>query len=516
MSNKKQLGIFFGNNTLSVIEVERQKVLNAFDAPHSLFDQNQQLAGNLPETIKLTAILQKALRDNHIEATNACLSLPTRDIILRSFSIPWMAASEIRGVVDFESRRYIPFKIDDLIYSFHSSLTAEKSKKRLRILFVAIKKDALEWYRNILDQAGLKTEFAEPSSFSLLRILMFNKKLQLRQKVAIIQAHAKGGTIVILDGGLPQFVRDFSFFTNAGMETNFDTSALRARLLNEIKISIDYYRRQHASGNIEKLIFISSAEIQDLAQTLGNELQTPISLLKPNALFASEEEIDIGSVYALGACYKNIFPLPFKIDLAKGMSKAQDAGKKIDTVPVNFAASLKLTVGCLCVVLVTFLFSSRDASSYQQKLKYLQKQTTTFQSLTVDDIKKKQSEITNKLSQLKAIRTKSGVAFFLSRIPDLLPQGVWLKNFVVNYEDVQTRSKTNREIISVTSKVSLMLDGYVYLSDSEQQVAQVNLLILSLRNDKDLLNVFDTITLQGARKDVIDNNTVTFFQLTCN
>src|SRR5882672_1488986 len=242
MAVNKQLGVFFGHNSLSLVETDNQDPGKYFSAPHNLFDNVDPTQGKIvPDDIKITAIIQKSLRDLKITSSDASLSLPTKDIIFRSFVIPWMMANEIDGVVEFEARKYIPFKLEELTYSYHPVTIAEKNVKRIRILFAAIRNDILEKYCGILEQSGLKISYVEPGVVSLIRVLVFKKLIPLDQRIAIVQTNDKEGKIIIVDHGLPHFVRDFQLQPAAASKPENDPELLKARLFNEVRISLDYY-----------------------------------------------------------------------------------------------------------------------------------------------------------------------------------------------------------------------------------------------------------------------------------
>jgi len=132
MAIKKQLAVYFSEDALSLTELERAKIINYYHVPYDLFTkEDSKLSSNLTEEIKLTAVLQKALRDNKIEAVDCFTSIATKDIILRSFLIPYLNSIEVVGAVEFEVRKYIPFKIDELIYDFQTIKVKERSFIRL-------------------------------------------------------------------------------------------------------------------------------------------------------------------------------------------------------------------------------------------------------------------------------------------------------------------------------------------------------------------------------------------------
>ncbi len=267
-----------------------------------------------------------------------------------------MTSSEVKGVVDFEARRYIPFKLEDLVYSYHATTVVEKKIRRIRILFIAIRKEILERYCSVLEQAGLRATFIEPASISLLRALTFKKQIQRQQRIAIIQTNQREGTITIVDQGIPQFVRDFQLVTSLPAAPDPDGASINTRLLNEIRISLDYYRRLHSMGEIDKLLFIFANDMHDLAEALGKSLGVATVSLATRSLLNLDEEVNPGVLNAFGVGLRHAVSLPVTINLSRIQVKSQEAEKIFEQTPINYLASIKVGAACGLAVLFVFLF----------------------------------------------------------------------------------------------------------------------------------------------------------------
>ena len=123
----------------------------------------------LPFFIGLLDILQKTVRNKGFSTTETYLSLPSKDILIRWFLIPWMKTSEIQAVVSFEAKKYIPFDIEETAYTYYPTTVTKDGGRQIGILFVAIRKNTIEKYINILIQAGLNIVYSEPGAMSLDR-----------------------------------------------------------------------------------------------------------------------------------------------------------------------------------------------------------------------------------------------------------------------------------------------------------------------------------------------------------
>ncbi len=518
--NKKLLGIFFGNNALCLAEVEKRALRSFLEVPHGLFEESHAGLQHLPDEIKLTAIIQKSLRDQHIETMDTCLVLPNQDVLLRSFTIPWMTAAEVKGVVDFEARRYIPFRLEDLAYVYHTVQLIEKKTKSIRVLFVGIRKDVLEKYCLILQQAGLRITTIEPSSVSLLRLLTSGKHVLSHQKLAIIQVNKTDGTIIIADQTIPQFIRDFRIPTASSDTATLDTTIFKERLANETRISLDYYRRQNPQGQVDKILFISPHLTPDIGKSLEEALDMPVLCLQTQTLLNREEETSTEALSAFGGGLKDTISFLPSINLVKVSPKIIVAEKPLTTLKINYITSLKVAGVCALAAVLSILFINRDLFRYQRNLATLDQQQGIYKPLPEAELLKRKEETLSKLEQYKNIRLKSNVTFFLRKIPDLLPHGAWLSSLTISYADKTSLTASDLKIVtkkslSSGSPITLDMLGYVFDVDANQQIKLVNDLMASLQNDDEFSRMFDTVDLRRAQKQNIDKNTLTSFQITC-
>jgi len=521
MTTKKSLGVYFGGNYLSIAEVANKKLFQFFNSPHNLSESEGVQPQNIPDEIKLTAVIQKSLRDRKIESTDVTLSLRIKDIILRSFFIPWMTTNEVKGVVEFEINRYIPFKLDELAYTYHSTTITEDKTKRIRILFVAIRKDILEKYCAVLEQSNLKVIAIEPEPLSLIRLLTFKKFFQLTQTTAIIHAENKEGAIIIVEDGVPQFIREFRLGIPSVTNMGLDYEGIKSRLFNEIRISLDYYSRQHTQSKIDKILFLSSIPAE-VTENLGKDLGLASASLNAHSVLEIKEETPLGTLNAFGAGLKKSVAVTAHIDLSKSRQKEKEAEEEFVPKPINLTRIAQVGAVCAGIFLIVFLFSFQKTSSYQAKLSQLAQRQGPYEALSIEEINKKRDDTIKKLGIYKNVNLRTDVAYFLKRIPELLPQGAWLTNLSIDYSDIaltlsdaDKQKKTGKDLdkMRAKAKINIMMDGYIYADDINEQINLANRLPAGFKSDQNFFNYFQEAKLLSVRKENLADQTVTFFQI---
>jgi len=128
------LGIYFGTKDINLVEISGRKILNNIRLPHpklEMFDLEEKV----PTDVKIMALLKDAFRSYRINASEATFCISGQDLVIRTFEIPLLPQSEMRNGVSFEAKKYIPFKLEDLIFDFQV-LFNKKNKTNLLIMFL--------------------------------------------------------------------------------------------------------------------------------------------------------------------------------------------------------------------------------------------------------------------------------------------------------------------------------------------------------------------------------------------
>ena len=137
-----------------------------------------------------------------------------KEVILRSFSIPFVKPDEMHSAVKFEAKKYMPFDIQDLSFVFYTVPFTEGANKRLQVIFFAARKEVLARYERIFKQVNAMVSYCEPYMVSLTKSLLFRKEIKPTDHLAFLVLDKNLGRICFIDQGIPQFIREFSMSTN--------------------------------------------------------------------------------------------------------------------------------------------------------------------------------------------------------------------------------------------------------------------------------------------------------------
>lgn len=91
---------------------------------------------------------------SEVETEVTCL-LPESEVLMRNVAMPIAIINDIDSVLSFELDKYIPFKAEDVVFSFRKGDVVEGSEK-FPVMLTAIKKQQLNHLINLFETKGLQ------------------------------------------------------------------------------------------------------------------------------------------------------------------------------------------------------------------------------------------------------------------------------------------------------------------------------------------------------------------------
>jgi len=504
-TKKKLLGVNFGQDSLDIVEIEKQKILSIHHAPY-LETKDKAEVTEVADEIRLAAILQKALRDRKIETVDSIVTVPSKEILLRYFSIPVLPKNEIKTAIDFEARKYVPIKLDDLYFDYLLQKTKEKGAKKLRTHFLAVKKEILKKFIYALEQTNLKTSTIETSPFSLFRVLLYKKLTKANSNLAIIEVGKQEGSICIIDRGFPELIRDFKFTSVSKDIYSQVPDNLSYHLYNEVRLSFDYYRIQSQKENVSQIFLFTDEKDVQLKDNLNKEFNIPVIAINAKEILEAGENVTTGTLKAFGVAIRDFVSSPITIDLSK-KREVLEAKEKIEVevteVPVSPQSVIKTGIIAACFVLLFYLFVDfSQISALNSKLKGLSQQRTEMKhklgTLDLVRLQNIKGEYEEQVQILKEAAEITYLTPLLNALPSLIPKGVWLTNISFSFDPVS----------------SFKLEGKAYFEDESKQINFVNRFFNNIKDNNDFRNSFNKIDLDFIKQQISGEFEVTEFGIT--
>lgn len=502
------LGIYFGSKVINIVESKGKKVINNIQLPVSSFAGKDD---KVPEELKIVALFKDELRKNNIESKEAVIALSGTDLIIRTFELPILASSELPTAVNFEAKKYIPFKIEELVSNFQ--IQQDKTSRKNLVLFMGIKKETLEKYFSILNQLDIKIRGVEYAGFSILRV---NKLSGYKEKgiVGIVDTDSQEeneADFIVTENGFPLFSRDIKLL--AGQSESAvaleDTRSLPEKLKSEIRISLDYYNRKFPAKKIEQLLLISSSDFSANIEALAQESGLIFKFIDTLKVIGRPMPFSLSFLKAYSCALSKTINSAVKINILSSWEKAkrekdalqrpsQDAVLSLLTgIKVDFRLIFLGVLICVSVFLYGFFRISPLKNELSALIASRPELPGINSQASYDELKTIESQYKgNIVAMHNLVKKQMYLTPQLSIIPSLIPEGIWLERFAFDNN---------------VAHAQLTLEGMAYLSDSNKELELINGFLLTLMRDANFNRNFRDIKISSVNTQKIKDNSVTNF-----
>ncbi|MEK7579420.1 MAG: type IV pilus assembly protein PilM [Patescibacteria group bacterium] len=178
------LGIDISSSTIKVVQVGRKKgkaILETYGelalGPYAGVDAGR--ATQLPAA-KLGEAVADLMRESKV-STKACgVAIPLSASLINILEMPDVGEDKLRDMVPLEIRKYIPVAASEVMIDWRivpridveEKVEDVAGPKKVEILTVAIHKDTLTRYQDVMRGAGLTPSFYEIEAFSTIRVAL--------------------------------------------------------------------------------------------------------------------------------------------------------------------------------------------------------------------------------------------------------------------------------------------------------------------------------------------------------
>jgi len=504
------LGIYFGPKSINLVETTNKKILNNIQIQRSLFAPSD-LEPQVSDEVKIVALFNEEFRKNKIEVKEASICLSGKDLIIRTFEIPQLPQEELSNGVNFEVKKYIPFKVEDLVADFQS--VTDKAARRNQVLYVGIKKETLEKYFSIASQLNIKVNTIEHSVFSLLRFLKLTN-FNNRGVVAVFNVdylEEDEANFIILENGFPLFSRDIVISGGPEEMHRQDSTPgmLLEKLKTEIRISLDYYNRTFLAKKISKIYLITNNDLRPDLETFFKEMSLSVNSIDISKYVPRNQVYSLGMVKGCGCALSKTIKSELKINLLAARVKIKGhkepgLGFDIAALFAGFKVDTRIIAIGLFICLFAFAFGIYRKVPAQRTLTQVieesPKVANVLPEASLNDLETLNSEL-NK--QRKVFNNLISNQPYLTEVLDVLPKVVpdQMRLISITYSN---KSETSAE---------LQLQGMVDTGDSDQELKLINSFTMLLKDDPVFKKHFRNIGLLNIGH--IDKVAGTNFTISC-
>ena len=515
MSNKANtLGIYFGPKTITAVEAKGRTPVNHIHILQSTVSSGE-LEERVPVEVKgagLLSLFKNDFQKYKVQAQEAALTLSGRDLIVRIFEIPVLPRAELQNAINFEVKKYIPFKTEDLISGFQ--IKFDKTTKINLVLFMGIKRDVLERYTSMLAQLGVKIKDIEYSPFSVLRALSIMNTGN-RDVTGLLMTDITGEDEVnftVLEDGFPLFTRDI-ILTGAKevMLEDLSHTNILDKLKTEIRVSLDYFLRRFSEKNIKKVFLIASKEHRQSLEAFIGELGLSASYIEVERQIKQTIPYSLTYLKAYYASLYRITKSTITVNLLLEMEKEVLQKEPSENSMFVFFEDIHVDyrvviVGIIICVSTIFYGMWQNKVSLKDLNKLVEERLVAKgidPNLDNGELSRLVGEYNKKIENANNLVTQRiSLASILNILPRALPDGAWLTRFSF---------KKNSDFTG-----ELYLEGMVYLGDASKEFGALNKLVENLKVNSGISQYFNDININGVDRQGFEQGMATHFSITCS
>lgn len=519
---KDAVGILFGAEGIVIIQHSGKKVACDFFAPYPM-PEGAAPADDIFEIFKgremeLVAFLQKSLRDSKIDAKKVVVALSPKNLIIRFFEIPNIPRHEIVAGINFEMKKYIPFKIEELAYDFQYRIKPETSI--IEVVLCGMRQEALDRYVELFKQMDVEVLAFEPALLSLFRLLSIKKIISSQRSHIILDFDISEANILIVEKGFPYFTRDIKL-KGAGQAARprEDVDAVLFRLINEVRVSLDYYRRQFLKKDVDDMLIVANKDFSSWGDHFSHELGLKVNFISSDDLFKPKEnkpELLAAFGKAYGAALRRERPSLVTINLGRPKEKTQAAGLGLSSVSsevmqeVVFNFLLESKAALMKGAMVGGVIFAVGYGLGFSKLFPLEKelsaasvrQAPLLPGVDVSSLESIKASETALLEKERTMRTLideyTPSHTILSSLSRAMPGGVWIGDISYN-----------------SMPAALRLSCFSYSEEEKAVSGNINKFIANLKSDEVLAKVFSSIEMRTYREVSAEDVVYMQFDVSC-
>ncbi len=274
------------------------------------------------EPAPLIEAVRQLIKEHGVSARKVICAVPGRAVIMKKIQMPRQTDEELETNIEFEANNVIPENLANVNLDYQVLKLLDNGNK-MEVLLVAVKKEIVNSYAEVIEKAGLSPAVIDVDYFAMENLYEANYPPQPGGgMVGLIHMGARYTSVTLLENGYSMFTGDLTvggeeFTETLRKELHVSNEAAEAAKINgsldgETKLEletmlkpamediVDEIRRTvslygtASEGEGLKHIYLSGggAKVPGLRALLQEKLSVPISFTEPFRGFAVNKNID--------------------------------------------------------------------------------------------------------------------------------------------------------------------------------------------------------------------------------
>jgi type IV pilus assembly protein PilM len=265
--------------------------------------------GAVMDAGRVVDAIKELLTAQQVKTKDVVISVSGSSVIIKRISVADMSEEELSESIKWEAEQYIPFSIDDVNIDFQK-LGPGAQEGQADVLLVAVKKDKINDYINLVKEAGLEPVVLDVDAFALANMHELNYEMEAGI-TALLNIGASVMNINILKDGMSIFTRDITVGGNRyteALQREFgltyedaekvkrggDTegqdkeqiasvmSSVTEDIVAETQRSFDFFRSTTGSEKVSRVLVSGGcARIGNFTSVLSERIEIPVEITNP-------------------------------------------------------------------------------------------------------------------------------------------------------------------------------------------------------------------------------------------
>lgn len=312
------ISVSVGHKNITAIELDKTG-----DLPVICGFQRKAFESDQPVSEQLKSIFSGRNFTNRFAITSLC----GKSVIVRFVNFPVMPKKDLRSALEFEAEKYIPFDIDNVYMDF-AIISEDTKKKSLNVAIVVAKKESINDLVNDFKNADIIIKDINIDSFAAYNTFCYSYPEELENVTALLNIGAKVSSLMVINDGTPAFSRDIYFGGDdltAALSKKIHLPEVKAEeikkeisadsdaelkvgyrealnyLLQEVKLSLDYFSKQFDSKKVTKIFMTGGATANTyLSEVVAQVINIPVENIDPlrNVLVSEKIESSLLNAHA--------------------------------------------------------------------------------------------------------------------------------------------------------------------------------------------------------------------------
>ncbi|NTW99773.1 MAG: type IV pilus assembly protein PilM [Geobacteraceae bacterium] len=328
---KDLIGIDVGSTTIKLIKLKA--VANGFKLESvgiQPLPDDAIVENSLMNSTAVVEGLYRLVNGLDIATTkDVASSVSGNAVIIRKIMLPAMSPEELDEEIQWEAEQYIPFDVNDVNIDAQIIDSDAEDPSKMNVLLVASKKDNVNDYLSVFNEAGLNLVVVDVDAFAIQNAFEMNYDLEPDMVYALINIGASMMNLNVVKNGSSLFTRDvqvggglyteeiqkrmaissedaermkLSTADGSSPELLSTMAKVNDTISMEIRRSLDFYNSNALEGRITKVLLSGGGcKSHQLVAAVGERLNLPVEIMNPflridvdEKKFEQEERAQLG------------------------------------------------------------------------------------------------------------------------------------------------------------------------------------------------------------------------------